>query len=89
MCRLVGWNMDTYQGDAESPLSLHKYLYVGSSPVDRVDPSGNFGLEEAMVAIAVTLVVLTIFFLLVSSTGNAPGNCEYFAKLEAGLWYLL
>jgi RHS repeat-associated protein len=52
--------MDTYQGDAESPLSLHKYLYAGSSPVDRVDPSGNFGLEEAMVAVAVSVVLLTM-----------------------------
>ena len=40
------FSMDTDEGDAESPLSLHKYLYVASDPVDLVDPSGhdpNFG----------------------------------------------
>jgi RHS repeat-associated protein len=32
------WSMDIYQGDAESPQSLHKYLHALDSPVDRIDP---------------------------------------------------
>jgi RHS repeat-associated protein len=35
------WTMDTYEGDPESPASLHLYAYVGESPIDRIDPSGN------------------------------------------------
>ncbi len=35
------WSMDTYDGDDETPLSLHKYLYASSNPVNRVDPTGN------------------------------------------------
>src|SRR5689334_3901060 len=35
------WTMDTFEGDPESPASLHKYLYTGANPVDRLDPSGN------------------------------------------------
>lgn len=36
------WTMDTYQGDAEDPLSLHKYLYCGANPVDNEDSLGLF-----------------------------------------------
>jgi RHS repeat-associated protein len=35
------WTMDVDEGDQETPLSLHKYLYGEGDPVDNVDPSGN------------------------------------------------
>lgn len=35
------WTMDSYAGDSEDPLSLHKYLYVANNPVNMVDPSGH------------------------------------------------
>jgi hypothetical protein len=35
------WTRDTYEGDQEDPLSLHKYLYSQDEPVDNRDPSGN------------------------------------------------
>jgi RHS repeat-associated protein len=35
------WTMDMWEGDPGSPASLHKYLYTGGNPVDRVDPNGN------------------------------------------------
>src|SRR5208337_4021408 len=35
------WTMDTFEGDQEDPLSLHKYLYGEDNPVDNSDPSGN------------------------------------------------
>jgi len=34
--------MDTWIGNNNDPLSLHKYLYAGSDPVNHVDPSGHF-----------------------------------------------
>ena len=34
-------NMDPYEGDAESPVSLHKYLYAGNDPINQIDPSGH------------------------------------------------
>ena len=37
------WTRDIYGGDNEDPLSLHKYLYCGASPIDHIDPSGNDG----------------------------------------------
>lgn len=35
------WTMDTFDGDSGVPLSLHKYLYVFSDPVNQDDPSGK------------------------------------------------
>jgi hypothetical protein len=35
--------MDSYEGDSEDPLSLHKYLYSWDNPVDIIDPSGLSG----------------------------------------------
>ena len=40
---------DTYEGNKNEPLSLHKYLYANGNPISYIDPSGNNGLlvEEA------------------------------------------
>jgi RHS repeat-associated protein len=35
------WNMDSFEGDENDPLSLHKYLYASSDPVNRIDPLGH------------------------------------------------
>jgi RHS repeat-associated protein len=51
------WSMDTFEGDDESPLSLHKYLYASADPVDRQDPSGHESLAEISVGVAITSVL--------------------------------
>jgi hypothetical protein len=33
--------MDTYAGDQQDPLSLHKYIYCHGNPVSNTDPSGR------------------------------------------------
>jgi RHS repeat-associated protein len=40
------WSMDTEEGDDESPLSLHRYLYANSDPANGRDPSGHEDLAE-------------------------------------------
>ena len=35
------WTMDSYEGNNEDPLSLHKYLYCEANPVNGFDPSGH------------------------------------------------
>jgi RHS repeat-associated protein len=35
------WTMDTYAGNNQDPLSLHKYLYCHDNPVNGIDPSGQ------------------------------------------------
>jgi RHS repeat-associated protein len=47
------WNMDSEEGNSRAPLSLHKYLYASTDPVDRTDPSGNEDLAEVAVTTAV------------------------------------
>ena len=44
------WNMDTYEGSAGDPISLHKYLYASANPVTFVDPSGRWSLTEVVLA---------------------------------------
>ena len=53
-----GITMDTYGGNANDPLSLHKYLYGGGNPVNRIDPSGNQSLTEITVVVAVVSVIV-------------------------------
>jgi len=33
--------MDSFEGDRQDPLSLHKYLYCAGDPINRIDPSGK------------------------------------------------
>jgi RHS repeat-associated protein len=40
-------SVDGFEGFNADPLSLHKYLYCNSSPVDSSDPSGNLTIAEA------------------------------------------
>jgi hypothetical protein len=41
--------MDSYQGSNYDPASLHKYLYVGADPANKVDPSGRMSVAEVSV----------------------------------------
>ena len=36
---------DVYEGDINNPVSLHKYLYGNSNPVNFIDPSGFYSQE--------------------------------------------
>ena len=39
-------SMDNYEGSIDDPVSLHKYLYCNSDPVNNYDPSGYNTLAE-------------------------------------------
>ena len=36
--------LDTYMGDNNNPITLHKYLYANADPVNGIDPSGRVTL---------------------------------------------
>jgi hypothetical protein len=43
--------MDTYAGNSQDPVTLHKYVYANGNPVSFVDPSGYMSnLAEASAA---------------------------------------
>ena len=44
--------MDTWEGNDEEPLSLHKYLYASGNPVNRVDPGGNEDFDMASIGVS-------------------------------------
>jgi RHS repeat-associated protein len=39
---------DPEDGKAKDPASLHKYLYAGGDPINRIDPQGREFVDEAM-----------------------------------------
>ena len=52
------WSMDNFEGDPESPSSLHKYFYAGNDPVNAWDRSGNdFDLGSLFIAMSVNSVL--------------------------------
>lgn len=61
------WSMDTYEGDRQSPASLHKYLYNQGDPVDHVDPSGH---QMLAVALAATFAVIALCTVAIIHYGN-------------------
>ena len=61
--------MDSYEGKTYDPRTLHKYLYVGASPVDNADPSGNESVGEFAIANSLNGVIQamsTIFAMVVA-----------------------
>ena len=72
--------MDSYEGQNNDPLTLHKYLYCHGNPVDGIDPSGNFeGLGGAMASMAINSA-------LVSMAIGAPFRAIHAAQqLQAGV----
>jgi RHS repeat-associated protein len=52
------WSMDTYEGDLQSPSSLHKYVHGWNDPVNHVDRSGH-GIEDSLIA-AYVYVTITL-----------------------------
>ena len=42
------WTRDSFAGNNEDPVSLHRYLYANADPVNRIDPSGHFSTVESI-----------------------------------------
>lgn len=84
------WSMDTDEGDDESPLSLHKYLYGLADPVDNLDRDGNEVDEIAAGAISQTLDTMPSLSLAREEHAALPippypcdrGTATYWADLR-------
>jgi RHS repeat-associated protein len=51
---------DPHPGDAYDPASLHKYLYAGGDPLNRLDPTGQFSLPELSLGLLIRSVLQTL-----------------------------
>jgi RHS repeat-associated protein len=47
------WTMDTFEGNQNDPLSLHKYLYCHGDPANGCDPSGHMEMGSMLVTSAI------------------------------------
>lgn len=64
------WTRDEWEGSSQDPLSLHKYLYVGDDPVNKIDPTGQF-LVDLMVSTTIGNYLDTLYNTGVLSTFQA------------------
>ncbi len=56
------WTRDTWEGNQQDPLSLHRYLYAHANPVNGTDPSGHeFSLISFTIANAIG-TTLDVFY---------------------------
>jgi RHS repeat-associated protein len=84
------WTADTYEGDPESPLSLHRYLFAEDDPANSLDHSGH-EIDELVGAVLVYtglgalsgLAITHTFkgFLLGAAGGGALGVACTLAEL--------
>jgi RHS repeat-associated protein len=76
------WSMDTYEGQSNDPLSLHKFVYASSNPVDDIDPTGNDEIAEQLGSFSVGY---TIAAMSVLSAAILVGISEVPAALKAAI----
>ncbi|MDE2420394.1 MAG: tandem-95 repeat protein [Gammaproteobacteria bacterium] len=72
---------DSYQGNNQQPISLHKYLYANGNPLTYTDPSGNMGLGDVDAAISISTILDQIEIntsqdLLDNILGNSNPNLQ-------------
>ena len=67
---------DSYEGNVYDPASLHKYLYVGADPTNKIDPSGNSSVAlVATVTIGSVISAMAIVKFLAIGVGVAAATC--------------
>lgn len=53
---------DPYAGDPNGPVSLHRYLYASATPLQAIDPRGEYSLMEMEIALAI-VEILNVHYL--------------------------
>jgi RHS repeat-associated protein len=83
------WTMDTNEADDWDPVSLHRYLYTGNDPVDRIDPSGHdFDLGSLSVAVAVGGTIDAITALRAHETLAGVAKSFLIGSLKGAAFFL-
>jgi hypothetical protein len=85
------WTMDSYEGDNEDPLSLHKYLYCQADSENMTDPSGFAASStsgnslDAQVGKAVEKLIKNNFVARVPGGVTGPSVLTILKKLKIPL----
>jgi hypothetical protein len=66
--------MDTYAGNNEDPLSLHKYLYAEDDPVNHIDPSGHENIFTVSLSLSTIAIISAIALPVTIEAGLAIRN---------------
>lgn len=66
-------SQDSFEGSQSDPFSLHKYLYANADGVNKIDPSGNVSLAQALIVINI-IGVLASYLFQNTTRAIAPGN---------------
>ncbi|TVZ38034.1 intein/intein [Alteromonadaceae bacterium 2753L.S.0a.02] len=72
--------MDTWSGNSQDPITLHKYLYANADPGNMVDPSGNFSIGSMMSTINTMATLVSRAQAAISLFNIATGEEELSAK---------
>ncbi len=80
-------DVDTFEGVASDPITLHKYMYGNGDPVNGIDPSGMFTVTERLVVGGAMLGILSMgarsFNGLIRSTSSSYVPAGEFVPVSA------
>lgn len=78
-------SLDTFEGHTSDPLTLNRYVYTQSDPVNLVDPSGHEGeLSESLMSLAIGTSLRSIS--IGATIGGVIGEVGYFAGTPMSEW---
>jgi RHS repeat-associated protein len=72
--------IDPLEGNIFAPLSLHRYLYANSNPVNNLDPSGRIVVPAAVAAIIGFILVYGEVLGIVAGLADVAGAARLKAK---------
>ena len=81
------WTMDTFEGEEETALSLHKYLYSEADPADSLDPSGLTPIANLLLGQKVHAKIAKAFLRWtgIGGDGAAGGAADISIKRIVGV----
>ena len=83
------WSMDTFEPDDWEPTSLHRYLYAGNDPVNRIDPSGHdFDLGSLGASAAISGTIDAISAISERQTLGGVAKAFVLGSLKGAAFFL-